>query len=616
MMRIPPSSRRRCSLGLLAVALLLAGVVPVRAATGFTAAVDRARVSQAEPIHLTLSISSDQNLGHVSAPELDLSAFDVYGPSMSTRMEMVSGRTTFARDLVYTLYGRTPGKAAIGPARVEVGGKVLEAKAIEVEIVRGAPRRAAPGAAGGGAGEPARGTSLEENLFVRVVADRDTAYVGEQVVVRFDLCYRYNLRDVGFAEIPTFTGFWAKELFVAQRLAPERETLGGLPFNVAPLRRVALFPTGAGTLVVEPMAVSCSVPQGRSRGSAFDALSLFDDPIFGRGQAVMVRSEPLAIVVLPVPEVGRPASYTGAVGRFGLRAEAQPLDVKAGDPVTLHVEVEGTGNLQALPDPDVEPAGFKVYDPTVEVEEGQIENGRYGGRKKLEYILIPERGGALRIPALSVSYFDPDERRYRTVTTQPIDVRSRGAEGDAAAEPSYDLTRREIEQLGRDIRHIKPDVDGLGGGLQLYRSAPYWLAHLLLPVTYLALVAYRKHRRRLEGDIAYARRRQAAGAADRRLQSARGLAERGDEFHAALQEALVAFVGDQLNEPVPAITRDRCRQLLVARGLSATLVGRVDGFLERCEFGRFAPGHSDRAARRDLLALGEELIDTLREALS
>jgi hypothetical protein len=594
---------------LVVVATLVALSGPVWAQSEFHAAVDRARASQSEAIRLTLTLTSTGSLSHVPSPQLDLTEFDVFGPSISTVTNLINGRISFARELVYTLYGRKVGRFRIGPARIELADTTLVTAAIDIEIVRRG--RQVRGNAASGAQQ-----TMEEVIFVRAVAERDTVYMGQQVVVRFDLCYRFNLRDVGFAEIPTFTGFWVKELFVAQRLAPQREVIDGVLFNVAPLRRVALFPTRDGTHTIEPLAVKCSVPQGRSRGSLFDALSRLDEPLFGRSQSVMVRSEPLVIEVLPLPDRGRPAGFAGAVGRFSVVAEAQPLQVRVGDPVTLRIEIEGDGNVQSIPEPEMAPDGFEVYSPTVELEEGQSPTGGYAARKKLEYILIPEQRGGWRIPAVSIAYFDPEAGQYRTSSTAPFDILVEPGDPQADSAPVYDLTRREIEQLGRDIRHIKPDATALGAGRPLYRDGLYWVMHGFLPLAYVGLLAYQRHRRRLEGDEAYARRRRARGEASKRLSAARERIDDGDGFHAALQDAVVVYIADQLNRSAPGLTRDTCRRLLSGRGLSANLVDGIDGLLERCEFGRFAPADSGVAERQALLAEGEELVESLREALS
>ena len=143
-------------------------------------------------------------------------------------------------------------------------------------------------------------------IFVLARADHERAYVGQQVTVSYDLFYRVQLRNVSFNKLPTFVGFWTEDLFVAQQLESHQEVRGGVSYNVAPLRRVALFPTGAGTHAVGTLAVSCDIPQQRSRrGGALDDF-FAGDPFFGRSRSVLRQSEELQIEVLPLPEQGRP----------------------------------------------------------------------------------------------------------------------------------------------------------------------------------------------------------------------------------------------------------------------------------------------------------------------
>ena len=114
----------------------------------FHAAVDRARASQSEAIRLTLTLTSTVSLNHVPSPNLDLSAFDVFGPTVSTVTNLINGRMSFARELVYTLYGRKVGRFRIGPVLIQLGEETLATEAIDVEIVR---RNRASGTAANGA---------------------------------------------------------------------------------------------------------------------------------------------------------------------------------------------------------------------------------------------------------------------------------------------------------------------------------------------------------------------------------------------------------------------------------------------------------------------------------
>ena len=563
----------------------------------FEASVDRTRVSQSEPIRLTLRITSDEQLGQVT-PAFDLKDFHVEGPATSTRMEMRNTNITFTRELTYALYAKQPGTFTIGPMQLEMGGEYYQTKPITVEIVRGTSSTQAGQA--------------EIPIFVLVRADHERAYVGQQITVSYDLFYRIQPRNVSFNKLPTFVGFWTEDLFVAQQLESHQEMRGDVSYSVAPLRRVALFPTGAGTHAVGTLAVSCDIPQQRSRRGVLDDF-FAGDPFFGRSRSVLLQSEELQIEVLPLPEQGRPAEFTGAVGRFQLSVEAQPTQVAVGDPVTLRVLVEGEGNMAAVQPLQVDAAaGVKLYDPKVEEEE-RVTNGVYGGRRLFEYILIPEQGGTVNIPPLRFAYFDPHQARYEVLESAPIAIHSEGSVEEEGV--SYGLSRRDIEAVGEDIRYIKPDAEILGAGSMLYNSYWFWTLQGALPLAFFALLLWQRHQRRLQGDIAYARQRRAKGEASLRLSRADALLETGTEaeFYGEVRAAVLEFVADRLNLAAAGLTIEVCAEALTARQVEAETIAELRDLLTRCDFARFAPAGgppTDRAAAR---RLAEEVIAGLEK---
>lgn len=550
----------------------------------FEASVDRTRASLGEPIHLTLRIAADEQLGQVTPPALDLKGFHVEGPATSTRMEMNNFTDVrFTHELTYSLYAKQAGTFTIGPIQLEMDGEHHQTKPITVEIVRGTGRSPAGPA--------------ETPIFVLARADHERAYVGQQVTVSYDLFYRIQPHNVSFSKLPTFVGFWTEDIFVAQQLKAHQEVRGGVSFNVAPLRRVALFPTGAGSHAVGSLAISCDIPQQRSRRG-----SLLDD-FFGRSRSVRLQSEELHIEVLPLPELGRPAEFTGAVGRFQLSVEAQPTQVAAGDPVTLRVLVEGEGNIAAVQPLQVDAAaGVKLYDPKVE-EEARITNGVYGGRRLFEYILIPEQGGTLNIPPLRFAYFDPHQVRYEVLQSDPIVIHSEGSVEEEGV--SYGLSRRDIEAVGEDIRYIKPDVETLVAPPMLHERYWFWSVQGALPIAFLALLLWQRHQRRLQGDVAYARQRRAKGEAGRRLARADAWLEGGTEaeFYGEVRAAVLEFVADRLNLAAAGLTMEVCAAALAEREVEAETIAALRDLLTRCDFARFAPAGgppTDRAAARRL----------------
>ena len=566
----------------------------------FEASVDRTRASQSEPIRLTLSITSDEQLGQVT-PDFGLKDFHVEGPATSTRMEMRNTNITFSRELTYVLYAKQAGTFTIGPLQLEMDGEYYQTKPITLEIVSGT--------------SSAQTGQADKPIFVLARADHERAYVGQQVTVSYDLFYRIQPHNVSFNKLPTFVGFWTEDLFIAQQLDSHQEVRNGVSYSVAPLRRVALFPTSAGMHAVGTLAVSCDIPQQRSRrGGVLDDF-FAGDPFFGRSRSVLLQSEELQIEVLPLPEQGRPVEFTGAVGRFQLSVEAQPTQVAVGDPVTLRVLVEGEGNMAAVQPLQVDAAaGVKLYDPKVEEEE-RITNGVYGGRRLFEYILIPEQGGTLNIPPLRFAYFDPHQARYEVLKSAPIAIHSEGGAEEEGV--SYGLSRRDIEAVGEDIRYIKPDVEVLGTGSMLYSSYWFWTFQGALPLAFFALLVWQRHQRRLQGDVAYARQRRAKGEAGRRLSRADALLEAGTEaeFYGEVRAALLEFVADRLNLAAAGLTIEVCAEVLAARQVEAETIAALRDLLTRCDFARFAPAGgppTDRAAAR---RLAEEVIAGLEKRI-
>ena len=573
----------------------LAASSAVAATIQFEASVDRTRANQSEPIRLTLRITSDKQLNQVT-PAFDLKDFHVEGPATSTRMEMSNfSNISYTRELTYALYAKQAGTFTLGPFQLEMDGEHYQTKPITIEIVRGT--------------SSAQAGQEERPIFVLTRADHERAYVGQQVTVSYDLFYRIQPHNVSFNKLPTFVGFWTEDLFVAQQLDSHQEMRNGVSYNVAPLRRVALFPTSAGTHAVGTLAVSCDIPQKRSRrGSALD-------PFFGRSRSVLLQSEELQIEVLPLPEQGRPEEFAGAVGRFQLSVEAQPTQVAVGDPVTLRVLIEGEGNMASVQPLQVDTAAdVKLYDPKIEEEE-RVTNGVYGGRRLFEYILIPEQGGTLNIPPLRFAYFDPHQVRYEVLKSAPITIHSEGSLEEEGV--SYGLSRRDIEAVGEDIRYIKPDVEALVAGTTLHASYWFWTLQGTLPLAFFALLLWQRHQRRLQGDVAYARQRRAKGEAGRRLARAEALLQTGTEaeFYSEVRAAVLEFVADRLNLAAAGLTIEVCAEALTARQVEDETIAGLRDLLTRCDFARFAPAGgppTDRAAAR---RLAEEVIAGLEKRI-
>ncbi|NOT31623.1 MAG: hypothetical protein HOP15_14345 [Planctomycetes bacterium] len=151
---------------------------------------------------------------------------------------------------------------------------------------------------------------------------------------------------------------------------------------------------------------------------------------------VLVRGRDARLTVRALPEQGRPAEFTGAVGRFTLRAEAEPRDLAAGTSLVLTVVIEADGPLGDLS--EVEPP--RLHDLAGFHERGSLVE-RAPGRLCVRYDLVPAGPAVRAVPPVLFAFFDiTPPAGYRTLASEPIPITVRAAR----AEPVHDVARQDV----------------------------------------------------------------------------------------------------------------------------------------------------------------------------
>ena len=585
------------------------GVVLGQPAQGLAQTV-RAYLSQTEVLLnrqfvLNVEISGTQQLDEDPPVLPDLSAFAVYlGSGTSTSMQIVNGRTSLSLTFQHRFQAAAEGTFEIGPVTVRAGGRDLRTEPLTIRITDGPAPTSRSGLPG------ADGTVAPEDLFITATASKPRVYVNEPVIVEYRIFTRVDVEGYNITQQPGTTGFWVEELEDPQARV-EQVVRDGLQYTSAVVRRVALFPTGAGTKTLAPLTLETQVRvQRRSR-------SLFGDPfggLFGSRVSVVVGSNPVEIEVLPLPEAGRPDAFTGLVGRLEVSASIDRTDAETNDALTYRLEVSGTGNIRTLPEPELGfPSDVEVYPPDVSERVDPTEDG-VRGSKIFEYVIVPRAPGQVTIPAVKLAYFDIDAGTYAAAASDPITLT---VAGDPVAGPAGRF-RTGVDLQRQDIRFIRIAIPGfrpVGGSL--VRSAGFW-AIVLVPMCAVAgAVAARRHQDRLTGDVAYARRRRAARLAKQRLARAESLRspDRHRAFHAGVGRALQGFLGDKLNLAEAGLIRDEIRARLTSRGVAPGVIDAYLGCLEDCDRQRFAPTEPDTLAMQDMLTRAARAMTDLDQAL-
>lgn len=543
-------------------------------------------------------------------------------PSTQRNMTFINGQMQQSVAFRWTYRPIREGTARFGPAQVSIQDQTYQTDAVEVHVVPQAQRPQAQrssrsGWPFGGQRQPARPDAREEqprlqneDLFIRAVPSTRRAHQNEQVTIEYQLFFRdgVQLRHSRLAGSWDAEGFWREEFEVESRPIPRTVVENGLRYNTITLKRVAVFPTHAGTLQVDPLRIETEAYVPTRSADPFDQFFSLRD----RFETVELASPAVEITALPLPSEA-PAAFSGAVGTYRMEAQMDRRAVEVGEPVELTVRITGAGNLATLDLPAYDPPGvFEQYDPQVDVQihrEGQ----RIQGTKTFTYVLVPRSNGTFALPPVTFTYFDPTTDRYETLQSDPLPIR---VTGSAAAPPAASATA-----AGLPV----DDIAGLMAGTvawepahptPLYRQLWVYLA-LVVPVLLTGGVyLYRRHATRLATDTEYARHRMAHPVARKHLKQADVLFRQDQPraFYEELARAVLSFVGNRLNLPEQRLTRPQLDARLAEAGVPEPTRRALRELLDACDRARFAPIRPDRAEMERARDLAARLIVEVDEA--
>lgn len=448
-----------------------------------SATVDRNQVGVGDVINLTISISAQESV-NVEDPGLpNIPGFELINSStgVETRSSFTNGRfvTQQARTFNYMMAVLKPGQAQIPSISVNVDGQPYATKPITIVVSNnrtnpnqqaGRGNRANP--LGGMLDEeeelfsqilqrnfpgmrniPQQGPPVNPNeaFFIQAETDKTKVYAGEQMTTSFYLYTRGQIRDIDTLKYPDLKGFWKEELEMATRLNFEQVVINGIPYQRALLVSYALFPIKAGPAKIDQYKAKCTVLTPTSFG-------------FGRPYQFTKASREIMIDVADVPIDGRPPNFTGAVGRFRISASFEPTTGVTNQPVTLRVRFEGQGNAKLIEMPKLElPPTFELYD-----QKSQAKFMKDGTSfKEFEVLLIPREPGTFDIPPLSIAVFDPETKKFTTVSSQPLNIAVTGSASAPSLPTSANVTPTKdsgpkLPALATDLKTQSSDPRTLG----------------------------------------------------------------------------------------------------------------------------------------------------------
>ncbi len=437
---------------LFAASLFLFALIPCLNAAEITVGLrlDRKVSNPTDVIRMVVKVSGIKK--NDSEPVIKgLNHFTLNRGGTSSRLEILNGRIASSIEYTYFIQPAQTGVFQIGPAEVTIKGKIFRSNRAKLEIVK--------------SGQSSRVD--QEPVFLSAAISSPEIFVEEQVIYTLKLYRSIKVRDVSL-NLPDMQHISFKQL---GKPFEYQSTHNGESHQVLEVR-YALIASRQGNYDIDPSRMSMTAFQARKKSYG----GLFDDPFsndpffsFSRGKSISVSSNPLKLKVIPLPEEGMPDGFSGLVGTFQIDSRVEPAEIKTGESATLTVFLRGRGNVSRIPDLKI-PAldHIKVYADEPVLKVGSDSNG-VTALKTMKWALVPEKEGKYRIPPLSVSFFDTEAHKYRTIKTSVLSLSILPDENDHTqtllkqdgGKVRKNTDKQAVEELGHDILPVNTSIKNL-----------------------------------------------------------------------------------------------------------------------------------------------------------
>ena len=497
-------------LALLLMLCVIARTDPTESKIHATLSRDRTTISQS--VRLEVEV---RNTRLAEAPNISVEGLSIRFASQATRMQTMNGETSFTVNFSYVITPQREGVFAIPPVKLSVNGREIESSPLTLTVVKEEPNKPA---------------DSNKSYFGELVIPKDSAYVGEPIPVelRFYFDRRIWYQPYPQGQLPIVDG----DGFVTAKYPDpaEREVqVNGRWYRVL-IYKTAITGVRAGRLDLRSATQEflLHIPILRNTPPGFD--DDFDQSPFSNGfsgyerKEVSVNTNGATLQIKALPTDGRPANFTGAVGRFTMSGSVQPPRANVGDPLDLRIQISGTGNFDRVQAPFLTTSPvWHVHQVTSDTET-QDDIG-LNAVKTFHYPVIAN-APVRESPAASFSYFDPEQEKYVTLSMEPKPISVDGPQlsqpnlqqtPSASTQPASpspspgsglidfvakDEVRGSFEPLSRDPRfwliQLIPAGIVAGIGIGLWRKS--WSRNRA-PIRTL-LVDRRKQRRRLDSPQA------------------------------------------------------------------------------------------------------------------
>lgn len=348
-------------------------------ALNLTAKVDRTTISINESLRLVIAVDETAN-ENIDLSQLN-SQFEIINQQRSQRQQIVNGQISALTQWILILAPKETGDILIPSFRY----KNVFSNPIEISVTQAQTQN-----------DPS-----SSDVFLEITADKTSAYVQEQILLKTRLYYKISLSSYDAPELAL------KDTTI--ELVNEvsyKTTLNNERYQVLELIH-ALSPQTSGELTIPKLRWRLEKP---SRG-------FFDR---SGNPFLFVQSNDLTLSIKPIPAASTAKDWLPSTAvTLTPKWEQSPQTAKVGEPLNLSLTLTANGlSASQLPEinlPTVDKLQiFKERSTTDDIKSGR---GIIGSRKS-EFTIIPKENGEINLPEIRLKWWNVNTNKEEQVTLQ------------------------------------------------------------------------------------------------------------------------------------------------------------------------------------------------------
>ena len=528
---------------------------------------------------LRVDFVMNQNGDNFSPPKFE--NFQIIGgPNQSIKTSYVNGERSFSKTYSYFLKPLKKGTLKISQASIEIDNETYKSLPIEVTITDSVK-------------QPSDAVTQyynDDDIELRALISKGSPFLNEPITVVYKLYYKapINISDARETETPKFKDFWSQTIKIPQ-LKVQREVYKGQNYNVVEWRKVVLYPQRVGELEISPLSLNLvlDVPT--------DKRDFFGNVIYDQ-TSQLISTGMRRINVKNLPNLGKPDSFTGAVGEFEFDVILNKNSLRATESFQAELKVKGSGNLKLFDLPNIlVPNSMELFEPEREELINTNLSGMSGSISKL-FTIIPRFQGNFPIEEVEFSYFNPETEKYKILKSPrlTIDVFDGPALSNSITNDNLNIITADDSfrfiKIKGNLEEIKNDI---------FFESKLFYALVASPFAFLlslfAFTIYSRKRKessyeliRIEERLIY-----------KMIDSAKDAI--GDKilFYDKIEKAIIKSLIVKFSIRMESLNKEKIQQIGQEKGLLKNDITLIIKLIENCEKAKYSQS-SDSIMNKDL----------------